>query len=554
MGRYTLSVVAVPEQTTGWAQRRSELVRTLRSVQTLGALGSVVVAVALYTRYSLHGALSRDEAIYVYGGQQMLHGTPPYVSIFDPKTPLATMLCGLAAAVARLFGRDSLMSVRMAFFLCSVLTVLAVYLLVLQLWHSVVGGVAAAVTFASFKGFAQDALPGPDAKTPGILLIVAAMWLAARRRWFSAAALASLAFLVWQPFIVFPVVVVGAAVLGSPERRWRALGMSAAGAALPVLATVVYFLSAGAFGKFVEATVTFPLTGVRRAKETVGHRIGRIAGVVDRYYQFSGILFWIGLGLLVLLVAAVIARAAGNRRAALCDPLILVVFVTFLGETAYALSDFQSYPDLFPLLPYPAIGLGGAVALGVRGLQRRSGQLRAFTAVVLAGALALTVLSMVWFTEARSNDRGLNVERATACAVQHTVVPGTALYALGDPVPLVLTHRRNPDRFVFLESGAAQWKIEHTAGGFDGWTAQIAASGASVIVHRGWGGRIHNRMGSWLVSAGYLRGYIGRWRVFMTLAARKRMNLMGIRLTSFPTDWPQGADGHRLTLHKCENS
>jgi 4-amino-4-deoxy-L-arabinose transferase-like glycosyltransferase len=549
-----VTVVAVPEQTAGWTQRRAELLRTLRSAPLLGALGSVAVAVLLYTRFGLHGSLNRDEAIYVYGGQQLVHGTPPYVSIFDPKTPGATMLCGLASAVARLFGRDSLMSIRMAFFLCSVLTVLAIYLLVLQLWNSVVGGIAAAITFASFKGFAHDALAGPDAKTPGVLFIVVAMWLSARRRWFSAAVLASLAFLVWQPFIVFPIGAVVAAVLGTPEHRWRALGVSVAGAVLPVLAAVVYFVSVGAFGKFVEATVTFPLTGVRRANETVGHRIGRIAGVVYHYYDFSGVLFWIGLGLLVLLAAALVVRASGARRVALCDPLIIVVFVTFLGETAYALSDFQSYPDLFPLLPYPAIGLGGAVAVGVRGLRRQSSALRVFTAAVLAAALVLTVCSAFWFSDARSNEHGLDAERATACAVQHIIVPGTPLYALGDPVPLALTHRRNPDRFVFLESGVAVWKIKHTKGGFDGWTSQIAASRPSVVVHRGWGGYLHDLMGSWLVSAGYLRGYIGKWRVFMTLAARERMNVKGIRLTSFPTDWPQTAGGGRLTLRKCENS
>src|SRR3978361_1727049 len=111
----------------------------------VGGLVSVAVAVALFTRFDIDGALSRDEGIYAYGGQQLAHGVPPYASIFDPKAPLATMIAGVAAWLARLLGRSDVAAIRGAFFLCAVLTVLAVYLLAVRLFGSVLGGLTAAV-------------------------------------------------------------------------------------------------------------------------------------------------------------------------------------------------------------------------------------------------------------------------------------------------------------------------------------------------------------------------------------------------------------------------
>src|ERR687886_260067 len=78
----------------------------------LGApLACLIAAVALFAQFGVYGQLDRDEAIYAYGGQQLAHGVAPYASIFDPKTPGATFLAGVAAAVARAYGGDSLWAI-----------------------------------------------------------------------------------------------------------------------------------------------------------------------------------------------------------------------------------------------------------------------------------------------------------------------------------------------------------------------------------------------------------------------------------------------------------
>ena len=271
------------------------------------------------------------------------------------------------------------------------------------------------------------------------------MLLGVRRHWFLTGAFGMLAFLVWQPLVVYPGVALLGAVLCTPAgERQRALARAAAGAATPLAIVTIYFIATGAFGKFVEAAFRFPLEGVRRGKETVDGRIHHIIWVVHQYCGAHGaVLFWVGLAALVAaMVSGVVTDSDGWRRA-LLRPVILFVLVTLLFELGYAASDFQSYPDLYPLLPYPAIGIGVAVGHAVRVADRRRSLWLVTTAVLAAAALGLLAYSWTRFasSEAAHND-ALREQRATGCALNRLVPPGTRLYALGDPTPLVVTHRQ----------------------------------------------------------------------------------------------------------------
>jgi len=441
-----------------------------------GAALSLAVAVALFSRYGIDGTLSRDEAIYAYGGLQLDHGVPMYASIFDPKTPGAAYVAGLGAALGGLDG------IRIAFFVCACLTVVAVFLLAVELWGSVLAGLIAAVAFASFRGFAMDALSGPDAKTPGILMAVVSMLLMARRRWFWAALCGSLAFLVWQPLAIFPVVAVVA------SRRWRAV----AGAALPLAVTVVYFWATGALGDFVQAAFAFPVAGLHRGSTSLVHRLGHIAAIVREHYHGAVIQFWAGLALIAVL-------AAWKRKWVVLAPLVVIV--------AFSIHDFQGYPDVYPLLPFAALGLGGAAALVLRARVLR-------TAAVVVVAL-MTLAAWTQFSTDPAAGDPLVAQRAAAADLQHLLRPGDAIYALGDPAPLVLTGRTNPSRFIYLGSGVSLWDFAHTPGGFAGWKAQLRAARPAIIVVHGWKGPYERRVTTWLKRIGYQPSWDGCWKVFL---------------------------------------
>lgn len=527
-------------------------------VRLVAGLGVVLVAILLFTRYSIYGFLDRDEAIYAYGGQQLTHGVPPYASIFDPKGPGATLLSGLGAAIAHLIGRNDVLTIRLVFFVCAVLTVLAVYLLALQLWESLAAAVIAALVFTSFAGWARDALVGPDAKMPGVLCAVVAMWLAARRQWFWSAVAGSLAVIVWQPLALYPVVTLVAAVVNTPAQRWRALGITVAGFVLPMLAISIYFASAGAFGKLIESAVVFPLTGYRGGGKPLPAQLGHIELVTYHYYGLVGtVLIHGGLAALSYIAVRYVVNAGARRREALRNPVVLVVLVTLIGQLVFMIGDFHNYPRVYPMLPYAAIGVGGAVALTARALrreERNSGLLRAATAVLVVVAAALVGQSWVTFTDSAANNDRLRVEQALACALSRMLVPGHPLWSLGSPTPLVFMHRRNPDRFIYLDSGVDAWKVKHTSGGFAGWTAQIAEADPSVLVVTAWKGTYRPMMKRWLHAAGYHPRFLGIWRVFVSPGGLDRASAAGILLTTTQTHRPLTTAGSNFTNRMCGRS
>jgi hypothetical protein len=507
-----------------------------------GALLVLVLAGLLFSRFSLDDWLRRDEAIYTYGGQQLAHGVAPYVSIFDPKSPLATIFAGAGAGWTRLFGGDDVHVIRLIFFAFSCLSVAALYALGVGLWRSAVVAVAAAITFASFRGFALDAIGGPDAKTPGVFFGVLAMALLTRRRWFWGAAAGALAALVWQPFVVYPAAaVVGALLLAAPGERRRATALAIAGTAIPVVAVLVYFALAGALGQFLEAAIRFPLTGIQRGHETIGERLRFIASVVTDDYGRTRVLFWAGTVLLPAAVLLRLARGRASLRAAIAEPYVSVVFATWVPLIAFSARDFQGYPDLYPLLPYAAIGVGEGVQVG-RSLLRGVSARRVSAAVVLAAVAVLAAGTWAWYSMGRPRDTELLRQRAEARQLVRLTGPRGTLYALGDPTPLVLTHRRNPDRYIYLGSGVARWKVDHTPGGFAGWTREIRASNPAVVTLAGWNpnGRWAIAMTHWL-RAHYAPRYLGRQLVFVPPRTLRRARATGVALS------PSRAPGPRFS-------
>src|SRR5688572_4283825 len=74
-------------------------------------------AALCYGQYGFRGKLNRDQANHLYAAQRMAEGVPPYVSIFNHKTPLSTMMAGGAATAAKTFAWDDIYAVRVVFFL-----------------------------------------------------------------------------------------------------------------------------------------------------------------------------------------------------------------------------------------------------------------------------------------------------------------------------------------------------------------------------------------------------------------------------------------------------
>lgn len=437
-----------------------------RSREVLAVVATSLVATVLFACYGVGGQLSRDEAVYVYAGQRIVDGVPLYQGIFDPKGPLGGVLL---AAVAALPG-DDVLAARAAFGALSVGSVLALVLLARRLTGSLAAAVVAGLVLACARGFARDALSGPDVKTLGVLLVVVTLLATVERRWVVASLTGCAGALTWQPLAVLPLLVLVLAGTSPPAERIAASVRVLAAGCAAVLPFLVLTLATGSLDDLVEAAVVFPVTGMQHADDSLVVRLETIGRVVvgDRY-GVSGPIVLAGLVLLAVGCAVGVARRTHDRVA-------LMVPLSATAAVAMTLADFQGYPDLYPLIPFGALGWAWAVA-----------QVRwpsAAALVVGAVTAALVVASAVTF--ARDHDRfSLDRQRRTAHWAASLVGPGETLWALGDPTPLVLTGRSVPDPYVLLVGGVATWKLDRLPGGVPAWRDQLLDARTTVVVVNG---------------------------------------------------------------------
>ncbi len=74
-----------------------------------------VVSLVVYVLHGFHGMLTRDLGIYSYAGQQVADGVPPYLGVLNRAGPLAHVLPGVGALVARLGGLDDVITMLVIF-------------------------------------------------------------------------------------------------------------------------------------------------------------------------------------------------------------------------------------------------------------------------------------------------------------------------------------------------------------------------------------------------------------------------------------------------------
>src|SRR5919199_5801449 len=334
----------------------------------------LVLAVFVYGMYGFDGVLPLDYSIYLYSGQRMAEGIPPYVSIFDHKGPLSPMIAGLGVMLSKLLDGDDIYTVRAVFFATGCLTVVAVYLLGKSVFRSQVAGFFAALTFLGFYAYGYPAASGPEPKTPMVLFQTLSLLLASQKRWFWAGCFGSLAFLVWQPMGVFSVVVFVLAVSRPKGERRDAVFRALGGIATPLLVIVGYFYYYGALDKLLDGVVLFnalyltrgdytttPLVYMAVSDPTLSQALlnpsllwESVSGVVLPYMTMS-VPIVIGLAMIIRLY---FLRPYQYRFA----PILLSLPAPFL----WAFVDFALSEDFFVYLPYVAIGFGAFVVWVIR--------------------------------------------------------------------------------------------------------------------------------------------------------------------------------------------
>jgi 4-amino-4-deoxy-L-arabinose transferase-like glycosyltransferase len=483
-------------------------VSSLRARLTAADPLVAVVALTSLVVYLLHGfgyALTRDLGVYMYGAQRFLDGDPPYVGILNRAGPLAHVLPAVGIRVGSWFGVGDLHSARFLYMLFSVACVSLVYVLARDLFRSRGGGLVAATAFLGFNGFLALATFGPREKTPMVLFLLVALLAMRHRRWATFGVFVALGTLTWQP-VFFVLLVIGlVAIVLMPSGRWMALLRVVIGGGVTSGIVLVYYAAHHALHTFFEG---FVLINARYTQQR-GASSSRTWSLLQLGYGSS--LWLILLGLVVLpVLSALAARAAWRTRDA--QPVAMVALgAGWLAGMAWALIAFNGWLDLFEMLPFAALGLGGLAAAGLH-WSRSHVDARVGAGVAIVLALALTAYATVISVTNRSD--GLRVQRAAVASVLSQAPPGATILSVQAPEVLVLGHRRNPTPVQMFTNGFNHYVDDTWPGGLHGYASWVLQTRPDLIAVQ------NNFKGRWLtpiLADGYRR--VGKGPFFVWWAS-----------------------------------
>ncbi len=481
----------------------------------LGALLILIISAFVFSQYGARGKITRDSGIYLYSGQQMAEGVPPFVSVFDHKGPLTPMLSGIGVYISHWLHTDDILTVRVTFFVLSLFTVAAIYLLAHTLFSSYSLAFLTACTFLNFWGFGIYALSGPQAKTPMVLFEVLALWLTVRRKWFWAGLCGSLTFLTWQPMLIYPLITALLALLQSEGRRLKVKNASAviAGGLVPLLIVSTYFLYKGAFYDFVDGTFLFNITNLERPDTSVFSNIRNFFRAV--YLGYTTMTIPIALSFLAIFFMFLerIKSYGNNLLKWVSKDSYAILFLSLPIPFLWSALDFQDYPDFYVFLPYTAIGFGWLLYHMVRSIASRNGispivknSFVGIICIILTGAAAVNY-------QTTASDE-LSTQKAWANEVAERFGEEVKIASIGVPEALVLLHKTNPNPYSFIIYGIDNHIDATTEGGFDGWLRNLEQYNPSLIFLGVTHGKRLPKLEACLAE-NYTLSNIGDWKVLI---------------------------------------
>ncbi|MGC4109507.1 MAG: DolP-mannose mannosyltransferase [Nocardioides sp.] len=503
--------MAAPPATPRW--RLAALSRGVRRTEVADPLVVGLVALVVYALHGYHGVLDRDPAMFLYGGEHVAHGVPPYVAIFNSVGPLADAVPGLAIWLGHFVGVGPVLSARLLFTVLSALCCVLVSVLARDTLGSRAAGLVAPAVFLTFENFLQLATDGPREKTTMVLFLLGCLILLGRRQWLVAGACAALATLTWQPALAAALGALVAATLLEPRGGRRgSLLRFVAGGVVPSLAAVVYFWAAGAFSRAWDG---FVVMNVRYTEQPSALSDPHVLWTMlwDNYHLTIVLAI---VGLLAVLVLGV--RAVPHARRSIVTPLgtpvarrLVVVASGCAAAAIWTVRAINGAPDLFVLLPFAAVGAAGVVMLVLVRLPGRTA-LVATAAVVCLGVV-------VAGTEAVSTrDDGLLAQRRDIAAVLGSLPGDPSVVTLNAPQVLALTDRQSPTPYQYFSGSAVRYLEATYPGGMRGFLTSLEALHPEVVAvgtsfkglwPYGWLTRDYVRIGTGVGVSWYLSRSLG---------------------------------------------
>ena len=421
----------------------------------------------------------------LYAGQQILRGHAPYVGVTIVKLPVSPLVAAAGIATGRAFGIDDILAGRIAFWLCASVSVGAMYLLGAQIVRDglslrganlatkqsrnlpngdcfaktarndnvafrILPGSIAAATLVSFQTLGIQVAEGPEAKLPMVCAGMMCLVLLAREKFFWAGIAGALAFMAWQPGLIFVVVTLLAVVFAT--QRKRALTESLLGVTIPIVLVGIYLAFNGALGSMFRQAFGANANYLGEKKVAAGI-FSVVAENVQKVWSVSAECSATEMPLVVLGFVGIIAGTIflawhfWKTRDAKFSLRVLPLWLSGAALFAFSFLDLQKCSDLVALLPYLALGAAFLVISLISFVAVKN------TRVSLALGIIFTCGILLYGTlDAFNQPRqtGLLQQRALAREINAQLAPNDAVQQFGDTVFLVLTQRENATRFVHL--------------------------------------------------------------------------------------------------------
>lgn len=464
----------------------------LRTIDPL-TIAASAVALVVYLLHGFNGGLTRDLGVYSYAGQQVAEGIPPYGGILNRAGPLAHLIPGIGAFVARTIGADDVLGMRVLLMLISVACIGVAYHLSRDIFGSRLAGLATAAAMLSFQGFIEYATYGPREKTAMVLFLLCALLATVHQRWGTTGFFIALATLTWQPvFLAAMTGAVAAVLLGVRSGTLKALLRLGVGGLIPTAITVGSYVAIGQLQLFLD---DFLLINARYTDQ--GSMLLHPPEVWQLMVGAYGWSIWVFLvGFVSVLALSVRALASRTTRREPANAALVGSGVLLVTGTLWSLKAFDGWPDAFFMLPASALGIGGLTVLVGRRIPGRGA-----VALTVAWAVAATAMSVSYSIGSR--DDTLIEQRADVEAVLAALPAKARILSVEAPEPLVLAHQRNYSRLQLFGNGLIDYVDETWPGGSPGYGQWVVDREAALIAY---GGRLP--LPKWLgpaMSGSYVR-------------------------------------------------
>lgn len=331
--------------------------------------------------------VEKDAATYYYLGQEIGKGRVLYRDAWDHKTPLTPFVASLVYLLhSRFRSVDYITATRFVFISILYATSLVIFLLVKEWTGDRWAAFTASLILAGLNDLMWFAAQGPIPKILMNFTGLLSLWLFQKNRTGAAGFFTGLAFLDWQPGIVFALPFVLHLIHGRKSLNIpKAVITYLAGFLAPVTAFIIYFRLEGALGDLSQAVYFFNtlrvnvlLDPLRNLRDI--HR--KLVWLKDSHLFFLGAAAFLAYPFMKAF-NRFIKETPGTLKK------IDLLFLLTLGTTAYSLINFNSVDDTIPFTVLAAIWTGVFSGLLSRPVPRKRKEI--YHLLVIAVLLSYTL-------------------------------------------------------------------------------------------------------------------------------------------------------------------